>query len=78
MERMSEDEKRTEFRELREQAHGSLRALAFRGITAEGKTQMPAATLDARIMEVSILVNDLFRDLVPGGITFEWTRRDPM
>lgn len=72
---MDDDEERAEFRRRRESALASLKALAFRNIAVGDDTQMSASTLDARIVEISILVNDLFRKLVPGGIALEWTSR---
>jgi hypothetical protein len=73
--RVNNDEERAEFDRLREQAAGALRALAFRGVS--GETRMSAGAVSARILEIMRLVNEVFRERVPGGLrNCQWTTED--
>jgi hypothetical protein len=66
--RVITDEEREEFRKLRGQAADSLRAMIFR----DG-VKLSRSGIDARALEVSILVNELFRELIPDGIRWQWS-----
>lgn len=68
---MITDEEREEFRRLRAQAAESLRAMALRGYTQPVK-----GGIDARVLEVSILVNEVFRELIPDGMRWKWSVTD--